>query len=203
MTQIILEKKINILDLVAWLKQGRVIAMPTETAYGLIAVATNSLAIKKIYQIKGRNFKKPLPVICSSLAMVKKFFYLPQFVEDIVKKHWPGDLSVRLKIKNISGGKKMKISYDGTGVVRVSSNKLLQSLTRKLGEPITATSANISGKGELYSGQAVGEHFKKRHFLPDIIVDGGLIPFRKPSTIISLEDKSLVVLRQGEIKIKL
>jgi L-threonylcarbamoyladenylate synthase len=201
--QIVLEEKVNIQNLVILLKRGKVIAMPTETAYGLIALATHSQAIENIYRIKGRDFKKPLPVICSSLHMVKKFFYVPLVLEKLARKYWPGDLSIKLKIKNMPGRRTLKISHDGTGVVRVSSNKLLLNISRKLGRPITATSANISGQDELYSGQMVFNQFKNKKFVPDLIIAGKKLSPRRPSTIVSLEYGKLVILRQGEIKIKL
>lgn len=189
--------KIEVRELINYLKEGKVLGVPTETAYGLIANVTSRRAVKKIYQMKGRDFKKPLPLICSSLFMVKKFFYVPKRLEQLARKYWPGPLSVRLKIKD----KGLKVSSDGTAVVRVSSYKLLRKLSRGLSKPITATSANVTGKGELYSAQKVFIQFKKRKVKPDIIIDGGVMIINPPSTIIGLDKDEVIVIRQGKIKI--
>jgi len=182
-------------ELINYLQAGKVLAMPTETAYGLITDSINAQAVKKVYQIKGRDFKKSLPLICSSLGMVKRFFYVPKKLELLAREYWPGPLSIRLKIKDL----RLKINGNSTAVVRVSSYRLLAKLARALGRPLTATSANGTGKGELYSAPEVFDQFKKSRFQPDIIVDGDKIIKRKPSTIIGLECGNIKVLRQGEI----
>ncbi len=190
-------KEVVLTDLVKRLKEGQVLALPTETVYGLVADATNKKAVKKIYQIKGRNFNKPLPVICSSLDMAKNFFYLPKVLEILAKKYWPGPLAIRFKVKN----KKIKVSQDNTVVARVSSYDLLTKLAKKLGKPITATSANLAGQNECHNAGQVINQFKNIKYQPDLIIDGGQLPPIKPSTIVALEKDQLVVLRQGEIKI--
>lgn len=198
--QLINIKEVVLSDLVKRLKAGEVLAMPTETVYGLIADATNQAAVKKIYQIKGRSFNKPLPVICSSFYMVKNFFYVPKILEKLVKKYWPGPLAVRFKVKN----KKIKVSQNNTVVARVSSYKLLTELARKLGKPITATSANLAGENECYNFSQVISQFKNKKFQPDLIIAGPKVKVKpKPSTIVGWENGNLLVLRQGEIKIKL
>ncbi len=195
--EIIALKKVNLNDLVKRLKAGEVLVLPTETVYGLVADATNKKAVKKIYQIKGRNFNKPLPVICSSLAMVRNFFYLPKVLAQLAREYWPGALAIRFTVKN----KLLKVSPDNTVVARVSSFTLLTSLAKKLDRPLTATSANLAGNPECYSAQAVSKQFKTKKYKPDLIVDGGVRPVIKPSTIVALEKDQVVVLRQGEIKI--
>jgi L-threonylcarbamoyladenylate synthase len=215
--QVIPLSQVKVNELTARLASGAVIAMPTETAYGLIADSTNARAIAKIYRIKGRKFNKPLPVISSSLTQVRRFFYIPGVLHLLAKKYWPGPLSLRVYVRStpplsspphLRRGKRgggvnfIKVSsHDDTVVVRVSSNTLLKKLSRSLGRPLTATSANISGKGEVYSGSELAYQFKGRRFQPDIIIDGGKIPKRKPSTIVGVDEGKLVVLRQGEIKL--
>lgn len=190
--------KIEVRELIDYLKEGKVLGVPTETAYGLIADATSRRAVKKIYQMKGRDFKKPLPLICSSLFMVKKFFYVPKRLEVLARKYWPGPLSLQLKVKS----KKLKVKMlNGTLVARVSSYELLRKLSRGLNKPITATSANVAGEGEIYLAQKVFDRFKGRKVKPDIIIDGGVMIITPPSTIIGLDKNKVIVIRQGKIKI--
>ena len=202
--QIILEKKIYIRDLITLLKKGGVIAMPTETAYGLIALADNSQAVKKIYLIKGRMRKKSLPLIASSLYQVKRFFKFPKATNtsfiNLSKRYWPGPLSLQL----ISKSKKIAVpAQKGSFVVRVSSKKILRDLARLVGAPLTATSANFAGQKEIYDANSLVKIFKNKKYTPDIIIDGGKISTKKPSTIVGIEHGSAVILRQGEIRIKL
>lgn len=196
--QLIYIKKVVLADLVERLKAGQVLAMPTETVYGLIAAATNAQAVKKIYLLKGRNFNKPLPVICASFTMVKSFFYTPVILEKIAKKYWPGPLAIRFKARN----NKLKVSKDKTIVARISSFSLLTELSKKLGCPLTATSANLAGQKECRSAREVLQQFKQRKFKPDLLIDGGRLPVVKPSTIIAWRKKKIIILRQGDIKIE-
>lgn len=202
--QIILEKKVNISDLIFLLKRGGVIAMPTETAYGLIALATNPWAVKKIYLIKGRAQKKSLPMIASSLYQVRRFFKFPKITNisflNLSKKYWPGPLSLQLTSKS----KKIAVpAQNGSFVVRVSSKKLLRDLARLASAPLTATSANFAGQKEIYDANSLVKIFKNKKYTPDIIIDGGKINTKKPSTIVGIENRKAVILRQGEIKISL
>jgi len=202
--QIILEKKIHIKDLVTVLKKGSVIAMQTETAYGLIALATNPRAVKKIYLIKGRAQKKSLPMIASSLYQVRRFFKFPKITNisflNLCKKYWPGPLSLQLTSKS----KKIAVpAQAGSFVVRVSSKKLLRDLARLVGAPLTATSANFAGQKEIYDAKTLLKTFQNKKYMPDIIIDGGKINTKKPSTIVGVENRKAVIVRQGEIRIKL
>lgn len=195
--EIIDARQIDIDYLVKTLEKGRVLAMPTETAYGLITDSTNKSAVEKIYQIKGRKFDKSFPLICSSIYQVKKYFFVPNVLLQLAKKYWPGPLAIAFKVRN-----NIKVpKTNNTLVVRVSSDKLLRLLARKLGRPLTATSANVSGQGELYSGKEVVNNFKKRKIKPDIIINSGKIKKKQPSTIIGLDDGKIKIFRQGGIRL--
>lgn len=206
-------RSVTVSELLRWLEQGKVLALPTETAYGLVADSTNASAVCCIYRLKGRKVGKPLPLICSSLSQVRKFFYMPNMLSQLARRYWPGALSIQLKVKSKRSkvkNKKLEAvscqiqvpTLDNTLVVRVSANELLRQLARQLGRPITATSANVSGRGELYVGKEVVKQFQGRRVKPDIIIADGKLPKRKPSTIIGIEQGEVVVLRQGEIHIK-
>lgn len=192
--------KSKIQRVVEILRVGGVAAIPTETAYGLAADAMNAVAIKKIFLIKGRPISKPLPLIAASSAMVKKFFFLNKRELVLAKRYWPGPLTLLLRLKKkfprvlVLGRKKL--------AVRVSSSKIAMTLSRALKSPIIATSANLSGKSECYSASAVRKAFSSRWHKPDMILEGGRIPKRKPSTVIEVSGGKIKVLRQGQIKFR-
>ncbi|MFA6304230.1 MAG: L-threonylcarbamoyladenylate synthase [Patescibacteria group bacterium] len=181
---------------VAVLKQGGTIIYPTETAYGLGADFLNPLAVKKVYQIKGRDFKKPLSVIVGSLPMAKKLVVFDKLSLILAKKHWPGPLTLvqssKLKTNNLK---------PQTLALRVSSNKLATAIVKKLKSPLTATSANLAGKGEIYSIKEIVKQFGKKKYQPDLIIDGGILPKVKPSTIAKVSNGKIEILRKGKIEI--
>ncbi|HLD27973.1 MAG TPA: L-threonylcarbamoyladenylate synthase [Patescibacteria group bacterium] len=196
------------------LKQGGIIVYPTETAYGLGADFLNPQAVKKIYRIKGRAFNKPLSVLVSSLSMAKRLVKFDGLSQSLAKKHWPGPLTLvleiknqknqesnKLKIKNLKLNKNLKLkigNYQTLGL-RISSNKLATAIVKKLGGPLTATSANLAGQKECYSAEAVVKQFKDRKHQPDLIIDAGRLPAHPVSTVTRVIDGQVKVLRKGKI----
>ena len=85
--------------------------------------------------------------------------------------------------------------------VRVSSNNVARALSRGLGKPIISTSANISGEAPAYNIKEVIKSFARKKYRPDLILDAGKLPKRSPSTIVKINDKKIIILREGEIKI--
>ena len=168
-------------EAIAVLKKGGVVLFPTETAYGLAADSGNPRAMRKIYRVKGRDAKKQLPFIAATPAMANAFAKIPAPLVKIARRYWPGPLTVV--------GKR--------AAVRVSDHPVARALSKGLGRPITATSANISGKPTCYSVRAV----LKQGVEADFILDVGALRRRKPSTIIAWKDGEIVVLRQGPIRL--
>ncbi len=181
---------------VALLQGDRVIVYPTDTAYGLGCDALNKKAVKRIYKIKNRPAAKALPTIVGSLNLAKKFFkFTPQELR-LAKKYWPAPLSLVLEIKGSGFG----IRDSGLRIaVRVPDSKIARFLSSKLDRPIVSTSANISGKGECYSIKDVLKQFENKKHQPDLILDGGKLKKRKPSTIIQVKDGEIEILRKGPV----
>lgn len=181
------------------LKQGKVIAYPTDTSYGLAVDAGSIRAIKKLYQIKGRNFNKPLHIIVPSLAYAKRIVIWNKAMEKLSRRFWPGALTLIavLKVKN----NKLKVLSANTGTIglRMPKNKIAQDLAKYLGRPITATSANVSGQADCYSAGDIIGQFKNQKYKPDIIINAGKLPKRKPSTLVCVFDDVVKVLRQGPV----
>ena len=161
------------------LKQGRVVAYPTDTSYGLAVDATNKKALRKLYQIKGRDFKKPSSFVVPSLSYAKKNSLWEKSVNKLVKKFWPGALTIVLKTKN-----KAFIAW------RMPDNKIAMDLAKILHKPITATSGNVSGQPDCYSADDIIKQFKNKKLKPDIIINAGRLPKRKPSTIVKITTSS-------------
>lgn len=137
-------KKETIKKVIDIIKKGGVTVYPTDTVCGLGANALDEKAIKKVFEIKRRDFKKPISIIVRDVEMAKKVASFGRDTEKILKKILPGPITVILFKKNIvpdilTGGSK-KIG------IRIPDCKFTQALMQKLDFPITTTSANISGK---------------------------------------------------------
>lgn len=160
------------------INQGGIIIYPTDTLYGLGADIFNKKAIKRIFQIKGRNSKKPISVMVSSIAEIKKLAYLNKKQEEIIGGLLPGPFTVILKKKKIvsdlitAGSQKVGI--------RIPDSKFCQRLAKNL--PITTTSANLSGQKPTLNFKKLVKMFGKKI---DLIVKGQNLS-GKPSTIIDL-----------------
>jgi len=175
--------KISINQAVKILRKGGIIIYPTETAYALGADWTNKKAIKKIYKIKGRNAGKKLSVIVSNIKAANKYVRLDQTSKILIHKFMPGPLTLICPVRK---GR-------DTLAFRISSNSFARKLTSKLGRPIVATSANISGKREIYSSKTLKKLF------PNIpIIDAGELGERKPSTIYDVQRRK--ILRKGPVR---
>jgi L-threonylcarbamoyladenylate synthase len=177
------------------LRAGGVVAYPTETFYGLGADGQNEEAVKKIFLIKGRNFKNPISVIIGDANDVRGLVEeIPEFALHLMERFWPGALTIIFK----ASPEVSHLLTAGTGKIgiRLSSHPVATALAKKLGHPITATSANLSGKHECTSAdeviQGIGDQI-------DAVIDGGQTPGGSGSTIIDVTTDPPAILREGVI----
>ncbi len=188
----------QILDAIAVLKQGGVVLFPTETAYGLAADALNSRAVRRVFEIKGREPGKTPPLICADRKTAEEYVAIDPLLVPLVDAHWPGALTVVGKVgKGLAAG---AVKEDGTVAVRVSPHPVAKALAKGIAGPIVATSANVSGLATCYSVSAFLKQLKAAgHPLPDFTIDEGAIPRRKPSTIVAVRKGKIAVLREGSV----
>jgi L-threonylcarbamoyladenylate synthase len=190
-------KEINNHDLnsiVTILKQGGVIVYPTDTIYGLGCLASNSRAIKKIKAIKKREASKPLLVLVSSLAMVKKYCYLSRNKELILKHLWQETrpTSVILEHRNLLSNELVS-KHDGLAV-RLPKSDFLLKIVRRIKEPLVSTSFNLSGEPVL--NRVDNLHFNwDKNETPNLIVDGGVVK-NKASRLLDLRSDEILILRK-------
>ncbi|MDP8217498.1 MAG: L-threonylcarbamoyladenylate synthase [Candidatus Theseobacter exili] len=119
--------------------KGGLVVLPTDTVYGLSCNAFNMQSVKRVCDVKNRSIEKPFPICVSGVDMLLR--YADQISEDtmkLIKKFWPGSLTIIVKTKNDSG-------FIGNVGFRAPNASLLQSLCREVQRPIVITSANISG----------------------------------------------------------
>ncbi len=179
----------------ALLAAGQVVATPTETAYGLLADATNPKAVARVVKIKGREPGKPIALLVADIKTARKYFRITNVELKIMNKFWPGPLTLLLQPKI-----KFSRSIVGPGGwvgVRVPGNAWLRSLLFSYKLPLTATSANKSGGTTPYSVASMIKLLKPRGL--KYVLDGGNLIKRPTSTIIQVKTGRLVFVRIGAI----
>ncbi|MFH1631887.1 MAG: L-threonylcarbamoyladenylate synthase [bacterium] len=183
------------------LRRGGVVVFPTETSYGLGCDATNESAVSRIFEIKGREGGKGLPVLIPSVDSASDFVDLSEAARDLASRFWPGALNI---IAPVAEGSSIveRCGQDGTQSVRVSSHPFATTLTHQLGKPLVATSANVSGSGDVYSVRDVKANFRDRPQKPDLFIDGGDLPASPPSTTVKIVGDEVEVIRQGSVLIE-
>jgi len=201
--KIIKQENLNIAEIVDFLKNGATIVYPTETCYGLGCDATNKEAVNKIFAIKKRQKNKSLLVVVPEVAMIFPYIDWNPTLQILSKKYWPGALTVVVNVKKINGFPPGVVNEDGTMAFRVTEHPLATEISKKLDSPLVSTSANIASLESPYDIVSVLQMFEHEDVQPDIIIDGGNLPHRSPSTIVKIVGENVEVLRQGEVVLEL
>ncbi len=177
------------------IRQGGIIAYPTETVYGLGVDPFNSDAMKKVFDLKGRPAEKSLILLVRGEADLSLLTdEIPEKARILITAFWPGALTLVLR-----ASKKIPAPLLGSGntiAVRVSSHPVAKILTDLLRGPITSTSANRSGQPSTKSAEEASSIFENRL---DLIVDGGPSTGDIPSTVLDLSVSPPALIRPGKI----
>jgi L-threonylcarbamoyladenylate synthase len=178
----------------AILRDGGVVAFPTETVYGLGADATNSDAVLKIYETKGRPRFNPLIVHVTDVAMARRYVEFSPLAERLAA-FWPGPLTLVLPRRPDAGLSDIVTAGLDTVGVRVPNHPLALELIRAAGVPLAAPSANPSGKLSPTTAAQVERAFKGA--VP--VLDGGPSTAGVESTILAVEGETMTQLRAGAL----
>ncbi len=178
---------------------GGIVAYPTDTAYGLAANAIDEKSIGKLFIIKQR-VQKPLPVIVDSQKMLDLIAEVTKNEEELIKKFWPGALTIIFKKKKIIPPF-LTLGLPTIGV-RIPDNKVAIALVKVCNKPLTSTSANVTGKGNCYNAECVRRMFLGADAQPELILDAGELPEMPVSTVVQVEPKKINIIRQGPVKVK-
>jgi len=177
---------------------GDVVAVPTETVYGLAADATNPEAVARIYETKGRPSFNPLILHVPDLQAAERVAELSSSLRELAGEHWPGPLTLVAPIRADSGIASLATAGLNTIAVRVPRHPAMQALLRGVGRPLAAPSANASGSISPTRAEHVFRSLGSRIAL---IVDGGPCDGGIESTIVAETGGELRLLRPGLIVI--
>ncbi|MBF0118298.1 MAG: threonylcarbamoyl-AMP synthase [Desulfobacterales bacterium] len=178
-----------------FIREGKIVAFPTQFLYGLGADALNKNAVDKIFNIKKRNLSNPILVLIKNKEELTKLVkHIPDTAISIMNRFWPGGVTIVFEAKadlpvNLTAG-------TGKIGVRIPSHPVSVALVNGVDLPITATSANISG----FPGCSVISDFGAELLDEiDLILDAGILKGGKGSTVIDVTVNPPKILRQGEI----
>ncbi len=180
---------------VGFLREGQVIAYPTETIYGLGADVQDKKAVKRIYDLKARDYGLPISILVADLRMLRDVVSdVPDRALLLMRKFWPGALTILFPASQIIP--KGLVTNTGKVGVRISSHPVASALVEQFGRPMTTTSANLSGFPPSLSVKHVHKYFGEK--LP-CIIDGGECEPSRGSTVVDMSDETMRIIRDGTI----
>jgi len=169
--------------------EGKVFICGTDTLYGLCVNALDESALKKIYEIKKRDKNKPVSIFLRDIEDIEKYAYVDSTSKKIIDKFLPGPLTIVLRKKDSIPD---ILSKDYIGI-RVPDSYIIRKLSIV---PLTATSANLSGKTPPSSFDEIDRELIDK---VDLIIDTGVCPYKKPSTVIKVIDNKVELIREGAV----
>ncbi|MFN8383209.1 MAG: L-threonylcarbamoyladenylate synthase [Anaerolineales bacterium] len=177
------------------LKNGGIVAFPTDTVYGLGALAFDNAAIESIYTAKDRPVEKAIPILIGDLSDIDKVAVnIPSMALRFAARFWPGPLTCIVPKKQTLP---LAVSATSTVAVRIPNHPDALALLRAAG-PMAVTSANISGQQSPSTAEEVYAQLNRR--IP-LILDGGKTPGGIPSTLVDCTGSEPVILREGPISL--
>ena len=177
------------------IKSGGLVAIPTESFYGLAVNATDVKAIHRLFDVKKRRGDRPILILIPSLKLLDQYvIHVPEIARPLIDAFWPGGLTLLFEAKP----KLPRELTSGTGKVgvRLSSHPIATALAQAVGAPITGTSANISGQPPCSSAKEVFEQLGEK---VDLILDGGETAGGKGSTVLDVTIDPPIVVREGMV----
>ena len=203
------DHQIAIADGITVLQKGGIVIYPTETCYGVGVDATNPDAVKKLLAYKDRPEGKAISIAVTDEAMAREYVDVNETAENLYKNFLPGPITVISNIKSANQQISKSTNKIATGIaaedgslgIRIPDYPFILELIKAFGKPITATSANISGRKTPYSIEDIFNNIpEKKKGLIDLIIDAGELPHNPPSTVVDTRMNEEKVLRKGKIE---
>jgi L-threonylcarbamoyladenylate synthase len=180
------------------LTDGGVVAVATETFFGLLADAGRSTAIDGVFRLKGRDAAKGVALLLpDSASWASLVTEVPPKARLLADAFWPGPLTVALPARS---GIDARLQLDGTIAVRWPGPSDASRLTSAFGAPLTATSANVAGHAPAQTDADVERAFCDAIARGELTVVSGRAPGGAPSTLVRVDGERVQLLRQGQIR---
>jgi L-threonylcarbamoyladenylate synthase len=179
------------------IKRGEIIVCPTDTGYAFSADALNTRAVARVFHLKGRSFTNPVHVVVESFEAAEKYAEINAIARYLAGHYLPGALTLVLKKKEIVPS--LLVAGLDTVGIRVPDCPVILRLAQLTGRPLTATSANISGRPGAYSVAEVIAQLGENIGEVAMILDQGPQKIRELSTIVDLSVSPPQLIRQGRV----
>jgi len=184
----------GIARVVGLLRAGEVIGFPTDTVYGLAALATNARAVRRVFEVKGRPLDQPLVLMVAGAERLDGWAYVDERARAYMRRWWPGPLTLVLPAREGVGPPLTSATMPRTIAARIPDHAVALALLRAAGEPLATTSANRSGEPPaltpLESAWVEGLA---------AVLDGGRAPGAVPSTLLDVSREEPRILRAGPV----
>jgi L-threonylcarbamoyladenylate synthase len=174
---------------------GELVAIPTETVYGLAADAESDLAVARIYSMKSRPSFNPLIIHVSSMEIAQKYACWNELALRLAQKFWPGPLTLVLPTRQPTNLSTLALAGGGTVALRCPGHKVAQQLLTKFGRGLAAPSANKSGRVSPTTAAHVHDEFGDEL----LVIDGGPCDVGLESTVIDVTGDTPIILRPGAV----
>jgi len=189
------EVEIAVLSAVEILRSGGVVAFPTETFYGLGADISRETGIRKVFKIKSRGYHQPLLILIPSIRLLPGLaLEIPASAKTLMSAFWPGGLT--LVFWAAPGVNPLLTAGTGKIGIRLSSHPLATAISAALKQPITGTSANVTGSPPCRTAEETSRNLGNT---VDLILDGGEAPGGLSSTLVDVTTTPPRILREGAI----
>jgi tRNA threonylcarbamoyl adenosine modification protein (Sua5/YciO/YrdC/YwlC family) len=180
-----------ITKVVETLKNGGVVAYPTDTTYGIGCSIFSKKGVERIYAIKQRDRKKPFSFICSDLAEISRYAQVSNYAFKLLRRLLPGPYTFVMEANSVVPD--LLLTKQRTVGIRMPNNKICEAIVKELGHPIVTTSANLSGEDPIGNPWQVECDLGK---LLDLVIDGGDLT-ADVSSVVSIIGDRPEVLRKG------
>lgn len=190
------EPELSVIDAaVEVLRNGGIVAHPTDTCYGLAVDIMHPQALGRLYEKKAMSPSKPVSILVRSFEEAETYGIFSEMARRLAREFWPGPLTLVVP-RTSRVPDFLNPGHDGIGL-RVIVDPVANALMKGLGGPVTTTSANTHGSPSPYSVEDISME-------PDLIVDAGaLVRREKPSTVLKVYGSDAVTLRQGGLYLEI
>ena len=178
---------------VAVLKKGGIVVHPTDTCYGIAADMSSKRAINKVYKFKGRDFNNPFFIIVKDINQFKQYGSWNKLAQEMIKQD-PGKMFTFVVSRKKTVPNYLNPDFPTVGI-QTPKNRFSLTLLKKFGSPVIGTSANIFSQPVVYSIKDLLTQLKKAGRYPDLILDGGRLPHKRPSSVVAIKGKNIKILR--------
>ncbi len=190
-------------DIKDHLQASGIIIYPTETSYAIGGNALDNSAVRKIYELKGRDADKPLPLLIKDLNMLLAIAAVGRREEDIISKFWPGPLTIIFNLKSKKPSENYLFTAGSVSVgARISPHPFTARLFEEIDFPLISTSANLSGKESFSDFNELNEKFLSNLSNINILAINAGELTGGSSTVIRIGKKNIEIIREGDNNIK-